>query len=138
MVSQNMGVGVDNLHGVLLISRWFMVRLKVLVLLVVEAAVPFHGTTSSTCVSPAKWGMVTLAGCAMMSHWEARGERTLALWRLRRKMTWSWGWGSALRPPRWCGHGLTDYRGVGNMGPRCCRGLRQLSTASTWCTGPRG
>lgn len=138
VVGQSMGVGVDNLHGALLISRWFMVGLKVLVLLVVEAAIPFHGAASSTGVYTARRGMMTLAWCAMVGHWEASGERTLALWRLRRKVAWSWGWGSALWPPRWCGHGLTDYRGVGDMGPRCCRGLRQLSTASTWCTGPRG
>lgn len=138
VVGQSMGVGIDDLHGAWLISWWFMVGLIVLVLLVVEAATPFHGATSSTCVSPAQRGMVTMAGCAMVGHWEASGERNLALRSLRGKVTRGWGWGSALRPPRWCGNGLTDYRGVSNMGSGCCRGLRQLSTASTRRTGPRG
>lgn len=53
VVGQSMGVGTDDLHGAWLISWWFMVGLIVLVLLIVEAATPFHGATSSTCVSPA-------------------------------------------------------------------------------------
>lgn len=132
---QSMGVGVDSLHGALLIRRWFMVGLVVLVLLVVEATISFNG---ATCVSPARLGMMTMTWCAVVGHWEDRGERTLAWRRLRRKVAWGWGWGSALWPPRWCRHGLTDYRGVGNMGPGCCRSLGQLATASTRRTGPRG
>lgn len=138
MVDQGMRVGVATRHGTLLIGRWFMVGLIVVVLLVVEASIPFHGATSSTHVSPTRRGMMTLAGWAMVGNWEASRGRTLTLGRLRRKVPGGWGWGSALWPPRWCGHGLTDYRGVGNMGPGCCGGLRQLSTASTWSTGPRG
>lgn len=138
VVGQRMGVGVATLRGVLLIGRWFMVGLIVLVVLVVEAAIPFNGATSSTCVPPAGWGMMTLAGWAVVGQGEASGGRALALGRLRREAAWGRGLGSALWPPRWCGHGLTDHRGVGNMGPGCCGGLRQLSTASTWRTGPRG
>lgn len=138
VVDQGMGVGVATLHGALLIGRWFMVGLVVLVVLVVEAAIPLQGSTSSTCISPARWGMMTLARCAMVSQWEASRGRALALRRLRRKATGGWGWGSALWPRRWCGHGLADHRGVGDMGPGCCGGLRQLPSASAWCTGPRG
>lgn len=133
-----MGVGISALHGALLIGRWFMVGLIVLVVLVVEAAIPFHGAASSACVSPARRGMMPLAGRAMVGQWEASGGRALALGRLRRKAAGGRGWGSALWPRRRCGHGLADHRGVGNMGPGCCGSLRQLSTASTWRTGPRG
>lgn len=140
MVGQSMGVRVDNWHGILLICRWFVVRLIVLVLLVVEVPTSFHGTASSTCVSPARRSMMNMTRCAMVGDWEASGERALALRRLRRIMAWGWHWslGSALWPPKGCGHGLTDYRGVGNMRPGRCRGLRQLSTTSTWRTGARG
>lgn len=138
VVAQGMWVWVSTLHGALLIGRWFMMGIIVLVVLVVEAAVPLHGTASSTRVSPARRGMVNLPRCAMMRQWKAGGVRGLPLGRLRRKATWGRGWGSALGSPRWGRHGLTDHRGVGNMGPRSRRGLRQLSTAPTWCTGPRG
>lgn len=136
VVGQGVWMWVTTLHGTLLIGRWFMVGLIVLIVLVVEAAIPLHGTTYSTCVSPTRSGMMTLAGCAMVGH--AGRWSTLNLGRLRGKATRGWNWGSTLGSPRWRGHGLTDYRGVSNMGPGCCRGLRQLSTASAWCTGPRG
>lgn len=138
VVGQGMRVGVATLHGVWLIGRRFMVGLIVLVVLVVEAAVPLHGAPSSTCVPPARRGMMTLAGCTMVGQWEASGGRTLALGRFWRKAARGRGWGSALRSPRRGGHGLTDYRGVRDMGPGSCRGLRQLSAASAWRTGPRG
>lgn len=48
VIGQGMGVGAATLHGALLIGRWFVVGLIVLVVLVVEAAIPFHGATSST------------------------------------------------------------------------------------------
>lgn len=136
VVGQGIRVGVTPLHGAWLIGRWVMVRIIVLVVLVVETAVPFHGATSSTCVSPARWGR--MAGWAMVGQLEASGGRTLALGSFWRKAARGWSWGSALRHPRRCGHGLTDYRGVCNMGSGCCRGLRQLPTAPPWCTGPRG
>lgn len=81
---------------------------------------------------------MTLTGCAMVGQLEASRGGTLALRRLRRKAAGGWGWGSALWSPKGCGHSLSDYRGIGDMGPGSCRGLWQLSTASTWCTGPRG
>lgn len=48
VVSQGVGVRVSTLHGTWLVGGWFMVRIIVLVLLIVEAAIPFHGTASST------------------------------------------------------------------------------------------
>lgn len=77
MVGQGMGVwvGVTAWHGVLLVGRWFMVGL---IVLVVETALPFHEAAPSTCVTPARWGMMTLAGRAMMGQREASDRRTLA------------------------------------------------------------
>lgn len=69
VVGQGMGVWVAALHWALLVGRWFMLGLIVLVVLVVKTAIPFHGATSSTCVSPARWGMMTLARCAMVGQW---------------------------------------------------------------------
>ncbi|TNN83478.1 hypothetical protein EYF80_006459 [Liparis tanakae] len=108
VVGQRMGVGVATLHGALLISRWFMVGF---IVLAVEAAILFHGATSPTCVSPARRGVMTLAGCAVVGYRGSSGRRTLSLGRLRGKV--AGGWGSALWSPRLSGHGLTDYRGVG-------------------------
>lgn len=128
-------VRVDDLHGVLLVCGWFMVRLKVLVLLVVEAPPRFHRATS-TCVWPARWGVMNMTRRAMVGHWKTSGERTLGRWRLGRKMPWGGGWWSGLwSGGRW--HGLTDDRGVGDMRAGGRGSLRQLSTASTWSAGPR-
>lgn len=134
VVGHGVWVRVSTLHGAWLVSRWFVVGLKVLVVLVVEAAIPFHGATTSTCVSPARRGMMTLA----VGQRKAGRGRTLALGRFWRKAARRWGRGSALWAPRRCGHGLTDYRGVSDVGPRGCRGLRQLPATSAWRTGPRG
>lgn len=135
MAGHDVTVRVDDLHGVLLVCRWFMVRLKVLVLLVVEAPSRFDRATS-TCVWPARWGMMNMTRRAMVGHWKTSRERTLSRWRLRRKMPWGGGWWSGLwSRGRW--HGLTDDRGVGDMRAGGCGGLRQLSTASTWSAGPR-
>lgn len=128
------GVRVATLHGVLLVSRGFMVGV---IVLVVEAAVPFHGAPSSIRVPPARRGVMTLAGYAMVGWREDRGGGALALRRLGRKVPRGRSGGAALGPPRCCGHGLTDHRGVGDMGPGGCGGLRQLSAAATWRTGPR-
>lgn len=131
----DVAMGVDDLHGVLLVCRWFMMWFKVLVLLVVEAPARFN-RAPSTCVWPARWGMMNMTGRAMVGHWKTSGERSLGRWRLRRKMAWGRGWWPGLwSGRRW--HGLTDYRGVGNMRAGGRRGLRQLSTASTWSAGPR-
>lgn len=135
MAGHDVSVGVGHLHGVLLICRWFMVRFKVLVLLVVEAPARFD-RAPSTCVGPVWWGVMNMTRRAMVGHWKTSRERTLGRWRLRRKMPWGGGWWSGL----WSGghwHGLTDNRGVGNMRAGGRRGLRQLSTASTWSAGPR-
>lgn len=135
VVGQAVGVGVSALYGAQLISRWFMMRL---VVLVVEAAVPFYRTTTTACVSPARWGVMTLTGCGVVGHWDSSRGRALSLERLWGKVPRNWGWGSALQPPRRRGRGFTDYRGVRDMGSGGGRRLRQLSTASTWRTGPRG
>lgn len=76
-------VGVATLHGILLVSRRFVVGLIVLVLLVVEAAVSFHRAAPSTCVSPAGRWVVTLAGGSMVGEGEASRGRPLALGRFR-------------------------------------------------------
>lgn len=79
---------------------------------------------------------MNVTGRAMVGHWMASGERSLGRWRLGRKVAWGGGWRSGLwTGRRW--HSLTDYRGVGNVGAGGRRGLRQLSTASTWSAGPR-
>lgn len=134
VVSQDMRVGVPTLHGVWLIGRRFMVQL---IILVVKAAVPFSRAPSATCVSPAGWWwVVTLAGGAMVSHRQAGGGRALDLRGLWRKV--ARGGGSALGPSRRRRHGLPDYRGVCDVGPRSGRRLRQLSAAPPRRTGPRG
>lgn len=135
MVGQSMGVGVDDLHGRLLVGRRFVVGIEVLVLLVVEAAVPFHGAAPPTRVPPAGRAVLSMARRAMVGH---RKAKTRTWWRLRRKVARGWDWGSAPGPPRRRGHGLAYYGGVGHVGSRCCGGLRQLSAAAAWRAGPRG
>lgn len=135
VAGHDVAVRVDDLHGALLVCRWFMVRLKVLVLLVVEAPACFNRATS-TCVWPARWGMMNMTRRAMVGHWKTSRERTLSRWRLRRKMAWGGGrWAGLWSGGRW--HGLTDDGGVGDMRAGGRGGLRQLSTPSTRSAGPR-
>ncbi|MEQ2157592.1 hypothetical protein GOODEAATRI_003311 [Goodea atripinnis] len=75
--------------------------------------------------------MMTLAGIAMVGYWDSSWGCTLPLERLWRKVPGAWGWGSALRSPRRCGHGLTDNRGVCYMGSGCGRCLRQLDRGTS-------
>lgn len=86
-----MRVRVAPLHGVWLIGRWFMMGLVVLVVLVVETSIPFYRAPSSTCVSPAQWGLMTW--CAMVAQLKASGGRTLALGRFWRKAARGRSWG---------------------------------------------
>lgn len=135
VAGQDVAMGVDDLHGVLLVCRRFMMRFKVLVLLVVEATTRFNRAPSAW-IRPARWGMMNMSGRDMVGHWKTSGERGLGRRRLWRKMARGGGCWSSLRSGRrW--HRFTDYRGVGHMRAGGCRGLRQLSTASTWSTGPR-
>lgn len=47
MATYDVAVGVDHLHGVLFVCGWFVVRFKVLVLLVVEAPARFNRAPSA-------------------------------------------------------------------------------------------
>lgn len=99
VVGQGVRVGVSTLHGAWLIGRRFMVRIVVLVFLVVEAAVPFYRPTTTACVSPARWWVMTLARCGVLGHWDSSRWRSLSLERLWGKVPRDWGWGSTLRSP---------------------------------------
>lgn len=123
VVDQRMGIA--PLHWTLLIGRWFMVGF---IILIVEAAIFFY--RAAPCLSPTSRRVMTLSG-----QGGASGGRNLERGRFRREAPLRWG--PALGPTRWRRNSFTDHRGVSDMGPGRCRGLRQLSTSSSWCTGPR-
>lgn len=130
----DVAVGVDDLHGVLLVSGRFVVRFKVLVLLVVEAPTRFNRAPPAR-VRPAGWGVVNMTGRAVVGHRKTSGEGALGRRRLRGKVAGGGSWRTGLwSGGRW--HGLTDDGGVGDMWAGGRGGLRQLATASTWSAGP--
>lgn len=72
MVGQGVRVGVDHLHRGLLVCRRLVVRVKVLVLLVVEAAIALHG--AATRVPPARRPMLAVARWDMVGHGKAQAR----------------------------------------------------------------
>lgn len=131
MVGQGVRVGVDHLHGRLLVGGRLVVRVEVLVILVVEAAVALQGA-AATRVTPAGRSVLAVARRAMVGHRkaEARARRGLRGEVARRR--------DGRPAPGRRGHGLADHGGVGDVGSRCGGGLGQLSAAAAWRAGPRG
>lgn len=131
VVGQGVRVGVDHLHGRLLVGGRLVVWVEVLVLLVVEAAVTLQGAAAAR-VTPAGRPVLAVARRAVVGHGKAEARAR-------------WGLGGEMarrrdgRPvPGRRGHGLADHWGVGYVGSRRGGGLGQLSAAAAWRAGPRG
>lgn len=131
VVGQGVRVGVDHLHGRLLVGGRLVVRVEVLVLLVVEAAVALQGAAAAR-LPPAGRPVLAVARRAVVGHGKAQA-------RARRWLGGEVAWGRDRRsaPPGRRGHGLADHGGVGDVGSRRGGGLGQLSAAAARRAGPR-